>query len=194
MYCPAASSARSASSRQITSKTSEGDITINMLQQSQAKLLLPTAYDGTPNFTINTKMFAIQKILREIAFVKITKNISSVDPESGHSYLIFVQYPHDSPRSAWELQKKTNSRKNYKTNYKKKPGGELICKKFGVNGMDWLVNFEHPCSSMISGTCLSWAKRASTAMSSHLMHLCLGPHRSQMSPSQLAARSPTWSG
>ena len=28
----------------------------------------------------------------------------------------------------------TNSRKNYKKKYKKKPGGELICKKFGVNG------------------------------------------------------------
>ena len=29
----------------------------------------------------------------------------------------------------------TNSRKNYKTNYKKNTGGELICKNFGVNGI-----------------------------------------------------------
>ena len=28
----------------------------------------------------------------------------------------------------------TNSRKNYKRNYKRKPAGELICKKFGVHG------------------------------------------------------------
>ena len=28
----------------------------------------------------------------------------------------------------------TNSRKNYKKITKKKPGGELICKNFGVNG------------------------------------------------------------
>ena len=73
--------------------------------------------------TINTKIFAIQKkILRGINFVKITKIFSS---------------PRGSPRSAWELQKKsvaaTNSRKNYKKNKKKKkkPGGELICKNFG---------------------------------------------------------------
>ena len=48
-----------------------------------------------------------------------------------------MQYPRDSPRSAWELQKKigaaTNSRKNYKK-YTKKTGGELSCKHFGVNG------------------------------------------------------------
>ena len=64
-------------------------------------------------FTINTKIFAIQKkFLRGINFIKITKNISS---------------PRDFPRSAWELQKKsvaaTNSRKNYKKKYKKKPAG-----------------------------------------------------------------------
>ena len=29
----------------------------------------------------------------------------------------------------------TNSRKNYKKKYKKKPGGELIYKNFGVNGI-----------------------------------------------------------
>ena len=87
----------------------------------------------------HTKMFAIQKrILRGINFVKIIKKIfSNVDPESGHSCLVFVQYPRDSPRSAWELQKKigaaTNSRKKLQKNTKK-TGGELICKHFGVNG------------------------------------------------------------
>ena len=64
-------------------------------------------------FTINTKMFAKKKFLRGINFVKSTKLFSS---------------PRDSPRSAWELQKKsvaaTNSRKNYKKKItNKKPGG-----------------------------------------------------------------------
>ena len=43
--------------------------------------------------TINTKSFAIKKILRGINFVKITKIFSSVDPESGHSCWVLVQYP-----------------------------------------------------------------------------------------------------
>ena len=67
-----------------------------------------------------------KKILRGINFVKITKIFSSVNPESGHSCLVFVQYPRDSPRSAWELQNKigaaTNSRKNYKTILQNKTG------------------------------------------------------------------------
>ena len=54
-----------------------------------------------------------KKILGEINFVKVTKNISSVDPESGHSCLVFVQYPRDSPRSAWELQKKNRRRNEF---------------------------------------------------------------------------------
>ena len=33
----------------------------------------------------------------------------------------------------------TNSRKNYKKKYKQKKGGELICKKFGVNGILKLI-------------------------------------------------------
>ena len=49
--------------------------------------------------TINTKIVAIQKILRGINFVKFTKIFSSVDPVSGYSCLV-------SPRSAWELQQK----------------------------------------------------------------------------------------
>ena len=90
-------------------------------------------YHQHQNFC-NTK-----KILRGINFVKITKKIfSSVDPESGHSCLAFVQYPRDSPRSAWGLQKKSVPQripvKITKQNYKKKPGGELICRNFGVNG------------------------------------------------------------
>ena len=88
--------------------------------------------------TINTKSIAKQKIMRGINFVRITKIFSSVDTESGHSCLVFVQYPHDSPRSAWELQKKigaaTNSRKNYPKKIQKK-GGELICNNFGVDGV-----------------------------------------------------------
>ena len=48
-----------------------------------------------------------KKNLRGIDFVKITKIFFSVDPESGHSCLVFVPYPRDSPRSAWELQKKS---------------------------------------------------------------------------------------
>ena len=98
--------------------------------------------------TINTKMFAIQKkILRGISFVEITKIFSSVDPESGHSCLVFVQYPRDSPRSAWELQKKSVPQripvKFYKKKYKEKPGGELSCKNFGVNDIsgNWMTSF-----------------------------------------------------
>ena len=79
--------------------------------------------------------FAIQnKILRGINFVKITKkkHIFSVDPESGHSCLVFVQYPRDSPRSARELQKKSVPQRIPAK--KKQPGGKFICKNFGVNG------------------------------------------------------------
>ena len=47
---PVASSACSKSSRLITSETQVGDITINMLQHTQAKLPTPTAYDSTSNF------------------------------------------------------------------------------------------------------------------------------------------------
>ena len=79
-----------------------------------------------------------KKILRGINFVKITKIFSSVDPESGHSCLVFVQYPRDSPRSAWELQKKSVPQripvKITKKITQTKPGGELICKNFGANG------------------------------------------------------------
>ena len=57
-------------------------------------------------FTINTKIFAIQqKILRGINFVKTTKIFSSVDRESGHSCLVFVQYPHRN-EFPQKLQKK----------------------------------------------------------------------------------------
>ena len=68
------------------------------------------------------------KNLRGINFVKLRNIFSSIDPESGHSCFVFVQYPRDSPRSAWELPKKigaaTNSRKNYKKkNTKKKREG-----------------------------------------------------------------------
>ena len=54
-----------------------------------------------------------KKILRGINFAKITKIFSSVDPESGHSCLVFVQYPRDSPRSAWELQQKNRYRNEF---------------------------------------------------------------------------------
>ena len=64
--------------------------------------------------TINTNIFAIQKKSCEaFNFVKITKIISSVDSESGHSCLVFVQYPRDSQRSAWELQKKISGRNKF---------------------------------------------------------------------------------
>ena len=65
---------------------------------------------STPTFLQYKK-----NILRGINFVKIT---NSVDPESGHSCLVFVQYPCDSPRSAWELQKKIGTARHSRTNYK----------------------------------------------------------------------------
>ena len=95
---------------------------------------------STPTFLQYKK-----KILRGTNFVKITKIFSSVDPESGHSCLVFVQYPRDSPRtarSAWELQKKSVPQRipvKITKNYPKKPGGELICKKFGVNGSAFVL-------------------------------------------------------
>ena len=50
-----------------------------------------------------------------------------------------MQYPRHSPRSAWELQKKSVPQripvKLQRKNYKKITGGELICKNFGVNGI-----------------------------------------------------------
>ena len=68
-------------------------------------------------------MFAIQKkILRGINFVKITKNIFQP-----------TRLPEE--RMGVTKQKKSVATTNSRTNYKKKPGGELICKNFGVNGI-----------------------------------------------------------
>ena len=64
-----------------------------------------------------------KKLLRGINFVKITKIFF---PESGHSCLVFVQYPRDSPRSAWELQKKSVPQRipiKIAKKYKQKPEG-----------------------------------------------------------------------
>ena len=110
----------------------EVDIMLFALAPSQVPNILKTV-PSTP------KILQYKKNPARNSFRKNYKKIFlSVDPESGHSCLVFVQYPRDSPRSAWELQKKSAPQripvKITKKKYKKKTGGEFICKKFGVNG------------------------------------------------------------
>ena len=125
-------------------------------------VLSPVAGRWDSKKCCNTK-----KILRGIHFVKLQKIFSSVDPESGHSCLVHVQYLCDSPRSAWELQEKSVPQRIPVKITKKKPGGELICKKIGVNGrlLQHKASGPHPKHPILDGPqkklmCLiSWKAR-----------------------------------
>ena len=82
-----------------------------------------------PSFTINTKICAIQKkFLRGINFVKITKtNIQPPPPPKETKNTTHGSYK----KNLWPQRIPVKIKKIYK----KKPGGELICKNFGVNGI-----------------------------------------------------------
>ena len=54
-----------------------------------------------------------RKILRGFNFLKITKNIFQCWSRIWPLLLVFVQYPRDSPKSAWELQKKNRCRNEF---------------------------------------------------------------------------------
>ena len=79
-----------------------------------------------PASTINTKIFAIQKILRGINFVKLQKIFSRPPPQRNKKHHIGLAMSVDSD-CCFFLQKKsvaaTNSRKNYKKNTPKNREG-----------------------------------------------------------------------